>query len=478
MLKRVMALVLFITFTMSLCSCGNSNGNELYNNLQNQLGSSAPEAEGTGQPQADKQTLTFAMVGDKVPTNALYNHALAYMEKHPNVEIKFQSLDRSSSFDSTLSVQLMSGTAPDVIIGYANWEFLNCGHLLDLYPFMENDTDFNEEDYYMNIITSTEVDGKLYAMPYSFYFPGLYAMRRDIAPEIAAEFEAAESVTMEELLDWYETTGVSNNLLCYRLYDPTYALSVYYDTVIDLDNTACNFQNQKLMSLLERAKQVPAPGLAYTSEGKSFAGGESSLLESYYYPLTDPDYSYLFYPCLDIVTNPQILFPFENGIFTTPKLLSTSGGKTIFDVHYVMAISDCCENPGLAWDFLKFCITDKTEPYESAGSGTFAFYYTVGVYPSVNRNTYAAHCEYNLRSQYNYCCTEAGMTPVGDKEQVISSALTYMLELPKQLDFALFPFDAVESMIWPDMYLYLTNKQDIDVTMASIQSKVSIYLNE
>ena len=62
--------------------------------------------------------------------------------------------------------QMHQGTAPDILAGYSNLaEFNNDEYLLDLKPYLESDGNIKKEDYFYNIFSAFEKDGKLFSMP-------------------------------------------------------------------------------------------------------------------------------------------------------------------------------------------------------------------------------------------------------------------------------------------------------------------------
>lgn len=476
MLKYFSCIVLMSALLFSLCACGErTGGDDSYGDLMEEIqSSSSPVLE------ADRKLAVFV----QMTSTDFEAHARAYMEDHPGVDIQIETLrDDAPAEELPIAVSLMAGEGPDVAICFPTWAFLHNGHFLDLNDFIRNDPEFREEDYFMNVISSMETEGELYAMAYSFYFPSLFAMRSDLEPVAAEQFETAERVSFEDMADWYESTGAAAGLDFYSAFGALDVMKYYYSSVVDLENRSCDFKNPALAELLERAKTIPAPDVEYLAEGCLIGSSGTRSAYERFTDLVGSDYPYLFWSW-DPLSDPQLLFPYEGASFTEPRLISDAAGNTLCDVCMAMSITDSCEDPELAWDFIKFCIGDKTGPYDWFNYNTKSVNLasSVGYMPSVNRVTYATQCACYADYQYEFWEESEALhgvaDPTGDKEQIIADAVDFMAALPDQLDLAIYPYSGIDGIIWPDLYLYLTDKQSLDVTLENIQSKVTLYLNE
>ena len=476
-MKKILIAAMFVlACLLSLCACGEQEEADSYGDLMEEMRSSdSPEPE-----EEEKRTLT---VVTSIYSAYFESHAQAYMDQHPGVLIDVQQSLESGAIDSALSVQLMSGSGPDVIVHFPTAAVLQNGHFLDLYSFMERDPDFREEDYFMNTISALETDGCLYALTYNFSWP-MYSMRRDLDPVSAEQFEQNERITYADMLDWYAAVGSPSGVEVCAAFSPYNCLYYYDDVLIDLEGQTCEFQNDDFKRVLEMAKSFPAPEVEYFPDNL-VAHGRGFYASYFHEGLVDPEYPYLYMDHSSLQNWPQVLFPYEENLFTTPRLISSAGGKNLFSIGEAMSITDSCDDPELAWDFIKFCISEKDGPYQGAaaaggeqsGDQTTQMFFSVGSFAVVNRATYAAQCRVNTQYQYDLG-VELGMTPVGDREQIIADTVDALLSIPDQLELDGFRYSFVDEIVWPDMYLYLTDKQSVDITLENIQSKMALYLNE
>ena len=89
--------------------------------------------------------------------------------------------DVNADLGNQLSVDLLAGEGPDIIIGGAAYSQLNNpDYLIDLTDYIN--TNFAESDYFMNVIDASATAGAVYQLPVSFCVAGIAAHSEDIAP--------------------------------------------------------------------------------------------------------------------------------------------------------------------------------------------------------------------------------------------------------------------------------------------------------
>ncbi|MCX7919691.1 MAG: sugar ABC transporter substrate-binding protein [bacterium] len=119
-----------------------------------------------GPPKRNPNELTFGY-WSSVTDKSLIEETIANFEQlHPGVKIKGESTPWVQYFNKML-VRFVAETAPDVIMtstervsGYIEAEVL-----VDLMPFIQNDTTFSLADYYPELIERMSNNGKLYVLP-------------------------------------------------------------------------------------------------------------------------------------------------------------------------------------------------------------------------------------------------------------------------------------------------------------------------
>jgi ABC-type glycerol-3-phosphate transport system substrate-binding protein len=94
-----------------------------------------------------------------------------YKEMYPNVNIEvFRFRGNHSDYITQVSLELMAGKGPDIL--FPSWMFntdgykaADAGAFLDLNPFIEQDEEFNIDDYIKGVMDGGVYNGKRYVMP-------------------------------------------------------------------------------------------------------------------------------------------------------------------------------------------------------------------------------------------------------------------------------------------------------------------------
>jgi len=157
-----MSVVVMVLCVSLLAACGGNGKNE-----------SGSEAEGSasagGSP--EKVTLRF-MTWDSGQTLQPYQNAInAFMEKHPNIEVKVESVP--DNYDQKLLTALASNTAPDVFMAWNYPLYVPGGALEDLGPWVEKDQ-YDLNMYYPILMDYMKYGGKLWGLPTTYSPRAIY----------------------------------------------------------------------------------------------------------------------------------------------------------------------------------------------------------------------------------------------------------------------------------------------------------------
>jgi len=100
---------------------------------------------------------------------------------------------------------LAAGTPVDIIdlslmpIGKINGP----GYFANIRDLMDYDTDFNPDDYYMNVFDATTENGYKWRFPLSFGYD-LFSINIEFAASANIDFSTLKSITYKETLDIYD----------------------------------------------------------------------------------------------------------------------------------------------------------------------------------------------------------------------------------------------------------------------------------
>jgi len=225
-------LIFIILFSLAFCVCG-----------------PAPNAETT------VKTLTLASVGRN---RELANWVNAFNSSNAGIQIEF--IDYSTGDPdphdalNRLKVEIVSGKGPDLVdLGYYYSPLdASSGILLDLYPFFENDSGFNKEDYFYNIIESFAVGNGLYVLVPVFTVKTFTT--------VDPLLNGRDGVDVNTLMDIYENRNEGVILYPGETKNDVLSRIVHgsMPNYVDWDSGKCRFDSECFMGLLEFANQFPS----------------------------------------------------------------------------------------------------------------------------------------------------------------------------------------------------------------------------
>lgn len=168
-------------------------------------------------PNKDKIILRASNLGtiDEITGEALYEYNTSnkdyFIKYDEDYSVDYDSLELINTDDYTtellnmmnslntkLEADLMSGEGPDIILNaFSNNQFNNTDYLVDLTDYMK---EVDSDDYFVNIIDASRVDGKLYQLPISFGFDALIGKRDLSSNNVGFTFDEYKTA-IEELCD-------------------------------------------------------------------------------------------------------------------------------------------------------------------------------------------------------------------------------------------------------------------------------------
>lgn len=272
-----------------------------------------------------------------------------FNQKNPTTMISI--VDKSdltrAEYADKLRTDTLSGRGPDIIfISGSLFNDINkvmaSGNLADMTALMENDKEFNQEDYRKEIMSAGQFDGKQYVIPL-FYEPEILIAEQTIIKKYGVNINAM--TTYEGYLDeqnkFLDTT--SGKPMFYRHDDRPHLTDAYFGDIIDYENQAVALDEALLKKALETTKKTNDRGyipLDLYSRDNIYQNHE--LQEVVFEKGFDLP---IHYSLIDALDTPVIL----------PRYAQP--GKINAEIWYSAAISQSCKNKKTAFEFIKLLLS-------------------------------------------------------------------------------------------------------------------------
>jgi len=281
-----------------------------------------------------------------------------FMEIHPKVNIIFEENVIEDDNDlrqqvDRVAVELMSGESADIVgvMGMDYDRIARNGLLCDLYPFMEADPEFHQEEYFTNVFQALEVEGRLYVMPLNFT-PKMVWLDKEITESLGIDINQYDMINAEQILDIYEAAEAKGLLLEEYTLDhegPAHFVENEKNAYLNIKNKNVNFAGSHYVDFLKRVMQIEEPERGWDRSG--FVMTYSDLR-----PPEDKD-SFIF---SDWSIDPSHILWLENeyDVWNNPIPYATTTGQVGFTCD-LMAIASSSDNQELAWEFIRYCISAK-----------------------------------------------------------------------------------------------------------------------
>lgn len=423
----------------------------------------------------------------------LQNCAKAFVEEYPHVKIVIDNYGDPYDYGDKFPVLLMSESYGDIVMFPWNMKasYLQDTKFVDLMRYINDETKFNPDEYYMNIILAERnPDGKLLCLPTYFDVEDMGVFLGSLSESFAERFETDPNLSLKDLLRFYKEKkaemGADWKMRITFFFSPVKLITKNFDELVDFKTKQAKFTDPEFMEWMEFVKnEVYVDLFQYTEDGLTSSTvwfGEDISIQA----ISDKDSTTMI---REVYMDDLILMPTFNRVLTEPRVISSFSGKNHFsgDVRY--GISRRSKNPDLAWKFIEFLVKerhiDPLDPKNPSGVlirvADYHKFFGIG-YP-INRANFRTCLDVDFevttgKHRRNY---EQSLTCSWD--EYIRSSKDFYLNAVEKLNYSDFwSGDFFEygkkGIIWDEMYLYLSDLQSVEETMRNIENKVEIMLNE
>lgn len=235
---------------------------------------------------------------------------------------------------------IITSNAPDIIVinsGMPVDSFMDKGVFLNLNPYIESDPDVNKEDMAPNVLALGSRGDDTYILTGAFTISTM-AMKKSLVPN-GETISLAELRQLEQKYGTLALRDATRNDVLY------YAMEMNYSEFLDLKTGKCDFNTPAFYELLEYAKQYPeeidweSMDDNYWMESETAIRDNKALLSFYTVGYFN-----------NMAWTEQGVFGEEMALVGFP---GSAGNTGAIYPYFQMAISNDCEHPEEAWQFMR-----------------------------------------------------------------------------------------------------------------------------
>lgn len=477
-MKRFAFIVSLTTVMFNITSCSN---NIPQTQTSSQVSDTAsPSSQGSvssnSTEKAEDIVLTVAMTGDSScmedtieEFNALDNGYRVEIKRYGNEFDPFDdTVDLSSelyaSKDFEVIQDIMNSNDIDIVCNnsFENESYYrilqNKGAFVDLYSFMENDSEVNTSTLNSHVLNVNEVNGKLYTLPTFYAINTLVGDTQYVGNK--------ENWTIDEFIShWNEmpdgTTiaGATEKENVYRS-----LLQFNLSSFIDYDNAKVNFDSSEFKGMLEFCNSFPS----MVGEKGTYDDDAVSFVDSI---------------IIDQIMSAQ-MFNEENGKTFVGYPSSDGNGAylTSYGICYSISANSSLEKQQCAWDFIRTFVTEDWQvenaiPFIEASGNTEAHYSTeFGL--CVNNNAFDKIADGLINHKY-YSATFVDKDIEYERHFPTAEDID---RLKSYIDTINLWGTVVDDSLWEiideEILDYLHGEQSLDECVEFIQNRASIWISE
>lgn len=405
-------------------------------------------------PQKTTLTLACVYLGYDIK-----NQILDFNRKSSDYRIEvrdyseFNTEDDYSAGYTKLITEIGSGAVPDIMVtdGLPIETFGAKGLLADLWPFIDADEELGGRAGVMEpVFNALSQDGKLYEITSSFYITTIAGPASIVGTEPGWTYEEMYAA-LDQMPEGCElfSLGTTRNDVFSRI------CMLNLSRFVDWTTGECSFDSDDFISLMEFANRFPETfdweHHEWTNEDSDayrIKEGRQLLVTL---SLSDP-YSYNYY---------SEMF---NGDMALKGFPDVPGSGAVFNMNGTgLAIASTCENQDAAWSFVRTLLTREYQENYTYGFCT-------------NREL----CEENLQSMVGQSYYTYDQVTGEEKEIIFTQEnadlITDLINNTSMV--ADYNTSQINDIINEEVAYYFSGEKTAQDVAATIQNRVSIYVNE
>ncbi len=377
-----------------------------------------------------------------------------YEAKHPDIDVQINEYLKDDVFREgdvekyiqQTNTKMLAGNGPDILqFDHLSAEnYANKNILANLTELMNEDKSFNKDNYHMNIINNSTLNGTLYAMPMWFFISTLVGDEEAIDKTKTniddKNWNWSKFIENgEALLDKNVHSTVIANMEPERMFNEL--AKDEYSKLVDPINKKADFQSDEFINLLNTVKSMYE---------KKVATNETAYIGDSY-----------FINSLAISEEDFFLGPssfYEHGKTYLKPQKSDEVGKISFTTGNEFGINKKSSVKKEAWDFLKFLMSEEVQKLEIGNGFT------------INKNVYEEKMKKIMEDSLTH--------PNGRTITVKNEDIERLNEIINRSSLHLTEDATVKEIMTEEFKAFFSGQKPAKEVARLIQNRVSIYLNE
>ena len=346
------------------------------------------------------------------------------------------------------------------------------GYLEDLWPYIENDPDLGREGVLQAPLKAAEVNGGLYMLFMEFRINTVMGPESIVGDRY--------SWTLEELLETFAAMREDSTILRYNATrrDLFFDLLCYsLNKYVDMDAGTCSFDNQDFRDLLMFLECFPDE-----ADFARPAEEAEEIMERVRTRRQMLEVTQISWP-EDLIRRDG--FWQERAAFPGYPTADGSSGNSFYPMGDILAMSSTCRNKEAAWEYIRRLV----KPRRNRSSAIVPFVST-----PVNQHDYELFLWGNEVYLTQNCIKYAPKNPVSfvvpwrpfgaSGPEIHAMALLTKEDMQRfeilvnSTTLLYWPNDSLSNVIWDCIGPYLAGDRSLDDTVALVQNRVTLYVNE
>lgn len=381
---------------------------------------------------------------------------------HAEVQIEFRDYTDEDGIDRLLT-EIITGNIPDIMeLNHLPYrKMIQKGYLENLWPYIENDPDLGREGVMEAPLKANEVNGGLYSIFRKASINTLVGPERIVGNHY--------SWTMDDLQEAFASMPEGSTITDFCATKVTMFNLIFrmlLDSYVDWNTGKCSFDSESFQNALEFVNSFP-------SEFESMS--ETDIMETLVYRRTHGLEMLSMLGIFELygMQAADIMYGEKTSFVGYPVGDDSIGSS--FQTSEMYAMSSVCRQKAAAWEYMRSVLLPvyDTETMREALDELLVSF-------PVNRADYdmmVRTCMQTSESGYRRHITTTDGTSL-ELPPISKEELARFEDFYNRIDKIDFCDETIYNIVWEQCAPYFAGDRTLDETIAQIQNRVSLYVNE